>query len=43
MDTDRLLGRMKNHNISRVVVTYGDAIVGAVASLDFIRAAVAMW
>jgi CBS domain-containing protein len=40
MDTDQLLGLMKNYNIARVFVTDEGAIVGVVAYLDFIRAAV---
>jgi isocitrate dehydrogenase len=40
MDTDQILGLMQNYNIARVFVTDGEAIVGVVAYLDFIRAAV---
>jgi isocitrate dehydrogenase len=40
MDTDQLLGMMQNYNIARVFVTDGEAIVGVVAYLDFIRSAV---
>jgi CBS domain-containing protein len=40
MDTDQLLNLMKSYNIARVFVTDGEAIVGVVAYLDFIRAAV---
>ncbi|HET6514491.1 MAG TPA: CBS domain-containing protein [Thermodesulfovibrionales bacterium] len=42
MDTDQLLGLMQNYNIARVFVTDGEAIVGVVAYLDFIRAAAKM-
>jgi len=40
MDTGQILGLMQNYNIARVFVTDGEAIVGVIAYLDFIRAAV---
>ncbi|HXY55526.1 MAG TPA: CBS domain-containing protein [Nitrospirota bacterium] len=40
MDVAQLMNMMQNYNIARVFVTDGTAIVGVVALMDFMRAAV---
>jgi CBS domain-containing protein len=40
MDTKHLMNMMQSYNIARVFVTDGEEIVGVVALMDFIKAAV---